>query len=758
MKKTQFLRLLKGLALSTALSLYAASTLWAAGEIKPSHFSECGEFLQQIKDEQETKIKALIVKRTKNLRDPKNPNPKLIHEFDSSIEPLDVQAALDRMYQDSIFKNMTMLLHGHIDQTSRLWANSFRNSASKKKTDTAPLDHQGFPKTPLFQSQAKIHVIVQKKLVEKTIRQLAEELFADYSLEFQKLRAQNLERIAKLTDQIEKATAALNSQTEQEKEASFARIEELEQELQNAQQQDVQASYRVPNAKGSIEMQFTFAKALAEHIKNFYQYLLRHRGSELQKQSYVDLRSTEKISWEPLIEQLYLIKSDFFNTLQSNIPLSEADYLESLKSELDKSFDLEGIPTTFKDGHVSLNMPTLASTYYNTELATPIVAPETSTTPHEHAPTLLLIHGDGADQSNASSWKGIAGKMYQRGFNPVAISMPTSGPFPTSAMNLEGMYDTASYVEIAIQWAEKLYNGNPLTPLGRSSGSTKLFLHALLYQTRENPVPLYFITSFSNPYTLDEQIGKVREQLAKGDIKHIVEESLNNASVIAAENLEYFELMKKANPKAFEHFGDNITFPQGDRDEDATEEVVSQLYDFRYKYAPLAHVVVLENTLKDFDISKELHPEQQEGTHFLYAPDADPKAKHKDKFRGVDSEYWPQLASQFDQMLALKWGYYDYQIDLSPVKSPALTKIRERLKTLRENLCGFNEDGTAVTFIEWYRKRLKISDKEFETAEVGQRYPNDPKRRLAARLKIVQNYWVSEQVRIDEYLKEHPQD
>jgi len=310
-----------------------------------------------------------------------------------------------------------------------------------------------------------------------------------------------------------------------------------------------------------------------------------------------------------------------------------------------------------------------------------------------------------------------------------------------------------------IQWIDNKKPANPFALLGRSSGSTKGFLHALfahLDGTDVNPVDQYVLTSFSNPFTSELQAQSLQEQFDAGIISDIVREALDNAEEIDVEMRDLLKEIRKRDPHVFDLFGDNILYIQGDADEDGGPTVIPELFKFRDRYSPTAHILIFKNPLKDTKYGKELPPQQQEATHFMLSTFPDMKIKEGEQYLpDATPEQYIQLGTQFDAIIAAELGGYDYQIDLSPIQGPHLKRTREKLILHRDKLCGVHTDGTPITYLEWYRKHLKIKESDYEKAEIGNRYPadEDAKLRIAARIKEIESFWLNEVDRVEAIMR-----
>jgi hypothetical protein len=368
-------------------------------------------------------------------------------------------------------------------------------------------------------------------------------------------------------------------------------------------------------------------------------------------------------------------------------------------------------------------------------------------TVNAHRPVFALWHGDGTTRSNVASWRSLLAFYEANGFNALAQSMPIAGGPRVSSMR-----DTITFLDESNQQIRKeIGPEQPLLVGGRSMGSAKGFLHSMLFGGKEDPVDAYFLISYSNPMTMELQTASVYQQVKAGLFSGLIKESLQSATRISKETLAMLKAAKSRNPKAFETFGNNIVFFQGDSDADGGPTVMEDLKAFLAEFAPLAHLreyhmpaaqreayekilrgeVAVFKDLNGNDIRVE--EDMLEGQHFIHSNrDDNPVGAPK---------------TQTLQSLADIYRFMDYLAD-GPGEGLQWPTERERLAQARFK-ASRAKSGAGYSFFKWYINDLKSRKVNIdETAIKNFVNPKSNTRDLNERFAYVDQDWTREKARV----------
>lgn len=364
-----------------------------------------------------------------------------------------------------------------------------------------------------------------------------------------------------------------------------------------------------------------------------------------------------------------------------------------------------------------------------------------------HKPVFALWHGDGTTRSNMASWRSLLPFYEANGFNAVAESMPIAGGPALTKVKETISFLNRSNNEIRRQIGDE----QPLIVGGRSMGSSKGLLHAMLFGGNKDPVDAYFLISYSNPQTMDFQTASVYEQVKAGLFSGLIKESLDSAGNISLETLRMLRDAKAKNPTAFASFGNNVLFFQGDADADGGPTVMADLKNFVNEFAPLAHIREFhmpaaqreaydkilrgeEVWFEDFTGNRiRVEEDMLEGQHFIHSNrDDNPIGAPK---------------TQSIQALADIYRFMDYLAD-GPGEGLVWPTERERLsqarfKTSRE------KSGAGDSFFKWYIRDLKSRKVNVDESAVANfRNPKSNTRDVSERLAYVDQYWAKEKARV----------
>lgn len=241
-------------------------------------------------------------------------------------------------------------------------------------------------------------------------------------------------------------------------------------------------------------------------------------------------------------------------------------------------------------------------------------------------PVIVLLHGDGTTRSSLASWRALLAFYESNGFNAVAIDM--------NELRVTEAQDVITLIDKTIRHIKNNYaQDNPIIVVGRSMGAQKAVTHAAMFNNADNVVDAYFAMSFSNPDTIGFQTESVYNQVKAGLFSGLIKESLTSASTISAQTKQMMEAALKADPHAFDEFGDELLFFQGDSDLDGGPTVVRDLYHWCKTKCPKATIQVFYQPEAQKELYRKLSAGEEarlpdgtkvdedmlEGTHFIHS-------------------------------------------------------------------------------------------------------------------------------------------
>lgn len=442
---------------------------------------------------------------------------------------------------------------------------------------------------------------------------------------------------------------------------------------------------------------------IKNHIANkvlddFKKLFLKNYGEVTKRETdaisdeYKEGRRSEP-DFDRLKAQLVRLYEDYLVQLSQKFPVGELN--EKQKASLRFPRFPESYASLNSDGlwEIRLNQPQTVLTYVP-EIGT-VAIRSTAKREIPVAFNLMFYHGAGTPASNSASFVPLMTQAVQFGADPIAFDMPGSVGEVGVAMNsLRSSSEVGVYAMKLGQYTKSTAKVKtvPLISAGRSIGSTDQLMESEIgLEYDMQPVPdLFFSTSTSNPLTMDLQTENVFAQVARGDIKGIIPDAIEHADTNTTDLLRRYDGLLEKNPNALKYHGDSTVHVQGHRDQDGGPNVIKDLYRFRNKYQPLAHVYEIEDHLADLPphILKKLiegvNPDFLEATHFLLSI--------------RENNEIAKLRDQAMEVYALMYAMLDYLIDLSPMVPP---ERREALRAYRLKYTGKNEEmGYLRFFVE----------------------------------------------------------
>jgi hypothetical protein len=141
-------------------------------------------------------------------------------------------------------------------------------------------------------------------------------------------------------------------------------------------------------------------------------------------------------------------------------------------------------------------------------------------------------------------------------------------------------------------------------------------------------VDLRFLTSFSNLFTIEEQIARRSGPIGEDDDLDLklVPGIFERLTLFTNELLRDLEMVRENTPSIFYAFGDNILLAQGMADYDGLpvegskyKDVVHALEELQGRYMPLAHIYVVPDPLEGRypELQEFYGTENREASHFL---------------------------------------------------------------------------------------------------------------------------------------------
>ena len=442
------------------------------------------------------------------------------------------------------------------------------------------------------------------------------------------------------------------------------------------------------------------------------------------------------------------------------------------------------------------------STFFR-NLGTSVLSHFSGLFPHKDGINLLLVHGSGTTNSSAQSWKALIMGFTSAfsnmktavtdgiGFNPMAPDFAFAGVGPV----VKRPYQVLAFMDRTIHSLRAMakrsgVDQNPFVYFGRSSGALYALSHALFFQGPRNLIDAYIGMSFSHPETIEKQIANIHEQRDKGYFSNVDNQSLSWFQRVSDKTLERLRQLKKEKAAKLATLGDHILFFQGDSDEDGNISrditAISGLRDLRDQFVPLVHVYEFYNPLQNHPIFKIglkeglITPYSFEATHFLLSTNPNMK---RDAWRRIEKtflEAWtkkfpdkdppelpevsdadlPALMDQFTEMIAAMFGFFDYLAENnSPF--PEMVRAKEVFSAYKIKILG-SEQAAKTTYFDWYRDQIIVRGaamgrKKNPDVERYKDLQNNPEnwrnidpnpRGLLGRLKRVEDYWLTERVRI----------
>lgn len=430
------------------------------------------------------------------------------------------------------------------------------------------------------------------------------------------------------------------------------------------------------------------------------------------------------------------------HTMIGELESQRSRVLTDLRDLLSRSFE-KGRATAQRDGEghfVQVFDTPPVQTQFDPSLAATLLFSNAGVITQENmeqGPLFVAWHGAGTVNSNVRSWDHLIEKIRAAGFNPLAHSLPLSG----NGVRLRGSENVGAYLHYVLGQIHNRFIvpaspantpsvARPLIVGGRSLGGFYSDLHGRLYGASD-PVDVYACISFSNPFTIEDQVKNVYWQRDVGIIGGVVEETLEHARQVAQEFQNLLIQFEAAHPGFGELFGDHFLLLQGDADEDGGPNVLPELYRYRNKYMRLGHIYEFHDPRLG---QTEIPHDEHEATHFLLSP---------------NGKKVPGLWDQNFEVFAVMYGHLDYIIDSA---SPLLEMVQRRERLLRfrvERLGIDNETGLPLTFLKRFQRISKISDQELGSARIGREGGK------AGRLKNVMEFWRKERTRVEGVLREN---
>ena len=369
---------------------------------------------------------------------------------------------------------------------------------------------------------------------------------------------------------------------------------------------------------------------------------------------------------------------------------------------------------------------------YFTGISSIALHPRSSIIAHENVPLIAFAHGATTYKSTPASWLDVMNKL-DSVFKINTICLDHWGSLEDKGIAIKGIISPLEYALFSLKFFNILKSqadSVPIISTGRSFGSTTEFATSFYSHILglNDVSDLVVLSSFSNPYTIDDQI-KVAKYYAHTNISlKDIPGSYDRVQKYGQQLRADLDFIRDSHPDLIENFGDHLVFVQGEIDEDSyvtdsendlrkrAKVVTQDLLNFKNTFAPRAHVYFIEATVKDYPKFVNYmfaHPGyivDFEARHLLYSPRSNTRLTEdqmKQLILSLPSEIieelstssksivetikdlLPNLEDQLLELLALKFAMLDYIIDYSKFTSQAK---KESLSKMRFNLTGSWEE------------------------------------------------------------------
>ena len=413
--------------------------------------------------------------------------------------------------------------------------------------------------------------------------------------------------------------------------------------------------------------------------------------------------------------------------------------------------------------------------------------PRASIITHENAPLMAFAHGATTYKSTPASWLDVMDKLDSI-YKINTISLDHWGSLEDKGIAIKGITSPIEYALFSLKYFNILKSQSvsvPLISVGRSFGSTTEFatsFYSHIFGLKEI-ADLVVLSSFSNPYTIDDQI-KVAQYYTHTNISlKDIPGSYDRVKKYGQQFREDLDFIRDYHPELLENFGDSLLFVQGEIDEDAyvddsqndlrkrAKVVIQDLLNFKNTFAPRAHVYFIEAPVKDYPkfarymLDHSGYIVEFEGRHLLYSPRSNTKLTEEQLQQLISSlpsdiieelstssksitdtvlDILPNLEDQLLELLALKYAMLDYLIDYSKFtsqeKKSSLSKMRFNLTGSWEELSYFKYFITKIISSRTMSDEVpKKVSQVFNSVDVGTRYQKDYLGRFSKVLSFVKS-------------------
>ena len=387
---------------------------------------------------------------------------------------------------------------------------------------------------------------------------------------------------------------------------------------------------------------------------------------------------------------------------------------------------------------------------YLKDLGSLMIHPRSNLLFDEGSPILLFAHGASTYKSTPASWLEVMNKMASS-FGISTASLDHWGSLEGNGIAIKEIKSPVQYALFTLKFFNLIKNRYPQAPLisvGRSFGSTTDFASSFYAHLMglDNVVDLMVLSSFSNPYTIDDQIEVAKHYSGLNSSLQEIPGSYERVKRYTQKFKYDLDTVASRYPELLENFGDSILFIQGEIDEDAyvegddndlqkrAYEVVSTLKKFVKTYVPKAHVYIVDAPIKNYPLLAEFllnnpgYIVDHEGKHLLYSsrsntslseqkinelisklpPEIIEELKSSSKsIEETISSLLPKLEDQLLELVALKYAMLDYLIDFS--KDCSQSK-KTNLFNMRLKLTGRSESFSYFKFFTEKIIRSRVND------------------------------------------------